>query len=45
MRRLLVPLVFTFLVVTVGTLGMALPAAADESAKPYHTEKECGFNI
>ena len=45
MRRFLVPLVFMLLVVAAGTLGMAFPASADESAKPYHTEEECPFNI
>jgi len=45
MRRILMPLVFVFLVVAAGTLGMALPASADESAKPYHSAEECPFSI
>lgn len=45
MRRFLVPLVFMLLVVTAGTLGMAFPASADETAKPYHSEGECPFSL
>ena len=45
MRRFLVPLAFMLLVVTARTLGMAFPASADETAKPYHIEEECPFSI
>lgn len=45
MRRFFVPLVFLLLVASAGTVGMVFPASADESAKPYHTEEECQYNL
>ena len=43
MRRILVPLVFALLIATAGTLGMVLPASADESSKPIHSGGDCPF--
>ena len=43
MRRIIVPLVFAFLIAAAGTLGSVLPASADESAKPVHGDGGCPF--
>ena len=43
MRRVIVPLLFVFLVATAFALTTALPAAADESAKPQHSGGGCSF--
>lgn len=44
MRKIIIPLVFVFLLATALTVNTVLPVAADQSAKPQqHDGAECPF--
>ena len=42
MRKIVIPLVFVFMIATALTVNSVVPASASESAKPQHSG-ECPF--
>ena len=43
MRKIVIPLVFVFMIAAALAVNTVMPASADQSAKPQHSGGECPF--